>query len=196
MNTKTIEDCLELLVGLQNAPPGQFSVNREDYNILTSIGRQVVRGIGLTDRQYALVKTKLLTYSDMFEDDLSNALNCLRIPLRELNREKTIKLVYNEAKELCIAVKFIFNKKLLNAIEKAKIGTSGHLYSSQKKIHYFPFNEKNAHQVIKNFKDSNFNIEPELISYYEKVEAMSNNKEDYIPGIYSFKLKNFFHSYF
>lgn len=190
MNTKTIEDCLELLVGLQNAPHGQFSVKKEDYNILTSIGRQVVRGIGLTDRQYALVKTKLLTYSDMFEDDLSNALNCLRIPLRELNREKTIKLVYNEAKELCIAVKFIFNKKLLNAIEKAKIGTSGHLYSSQKKIHYFPFNEKNAHQVIKNFKDSNFNIEPELISYYEKVEAMSNNKEDYIPGIYSFKLKN------
>ena len=43
MNTETIEDCLELLVGLQNAPAGQFTVKTEDYNILTSIGRQVVK---------------------------------------------------------------------------------------------------------------------------------------------------------
>ena len=190
MNTETIEDCLELLVGLQTAPQGQFVVRKEDYNILTSIGRQVVRGIGLTDRQYELVKTKLLTYNDMFEHDLSKSLNSLRIPLRHLNREKTIKLVHNDVGELCIAVKFIFNKRLLNAIEKAKIGVAGHLYNSQKKIHYFPFNEKNTYQVIKNFKNSNFNIQEELLSYFEKVEAMSNNKEDYIPGIYSFKLKN------
>jgi hypothetical protein len=85
MNTETIEDCLELLVGLQNAPDGQFTVKTEDYNILTSIGRQVVRGIGLTDRQHELVKTKLLTYSDMFEHDLSKSLNSLRIPVRHLN---------------------------------------------------------------------------------------------------------------
>jgi hypothetical protein len=191
MNTETIEDCLELLVGLQNAPTGQFVVRTEDYNILTSIGRQVVRGIGLTDRQYELVKTKLLTYSDMFEHDLSKSLDSLRIPLRHLNREKTIKLVnYGQDNELYIAVKFIFHKRHLTAIEKAKTGIIGHLYDSKQKVHYFPFTEKNTYQIIKHFKNNNFNIEHELLSYFEKVETMNNNKEDYIPGIYSFKLKN------
>ena len=96
MNTKTIEDCLELLVGFQTAPKGMFTIKKEDYNILTSIGRQVVRGIGLTDRQHELLKTKLLSYSDMYEDDITKSLDNLRIPLRKLNREKTIKLVHNQ----------------------------------------------------------------------------------------------------
>ena len=74
MNTKTIEDCLELLVGFQTAPKGMFTIKKEDYNILTSIGRQVVRGIGLTDRQHELLKTKLLSYSDMYEDDITKSL--------------------------------------------------------------------------------------------------------------------------
>tara|TARA_B100001057_G_scaffold273907_1_gene274188 strand:- start:7739 stop:8950 length:1212 start_codon:yes stop_codon:yes gene_type:complete len=190
MNTETIEDCLELLVGFQTAPKGMFTIKREDYNILTSLGRQVVRGIGLTDRQHELLKTKLLSYNDMFENDITKSFDNLRVPLRQLNREKTIKLVYNDSDELCIAVKFIFNKKLLTAIEKAKVGAVGHLYNSKEKIHYFPFNELNVYQVISNFKNNNFDIEAELYEYFQKVEAMSNNQDDYVPGIYSFKLKN------
>ena len=197
MNTKTIEDCLELLVGFQTAPKGMFTIKKEDYNILTSIGRQVVRGIGLTDRQHELLKTKLLSYSDMYEDDITKSLDNLRIPLRKLNREKTIKLVHNQlpsilgaSEELWIAVKFIFNKKFLTATEKAKVGSVGHIYDSKEKIHYFPFNENNVYQVIANFQNYNFDIETELFEYFQKVEAMSNNEDDYVPGIYSFKLKN------
>ncbi len=190
MNTKTIEDCLELLVGFQNAEPGKFTMKKEDYTILTSIGRQTVRGIGLTDRQHALLKTKLVCYNDMYDHNIHDSLDNLRIPLRKLDREKSITLQYNNAEELVIAVKFIFNKKLINAIEKAKSGTQGHIYDSKNKIHYFPFNEQNVFKVIQNFKNSNFDIQPELLTFYEKVEAMSNNEDDYIPGIYSFKLKN------
>ena len=36
----------------------------------------------------------------------------------------------------------------------------------------------------------NFNIESDLDKIYEKVHMMQNNKKDYIPGIYGFKLKN------
>ncbi len=190
MNTETIEDCLELLVGFQTSEPGKFTMKKEDYTILTSMARQTVRGIGLTDRQHALLKTKLVCYVDQYEKSIHESLDNLRIPLRQLNREKSIKLEYNNAEELVIAVKFIFNKKLINAIEKAKSGTQGHIYDSKNKVHFFPFNEQNLYNVINNFKNSNFDIQPELLDYYEKVEAMSNNEDDYIPGIYSFKLKN------
>ena len=84
---RSIEDCIELLVGLQSDPNIIAECKPEDYKILTSIGRQVFKGIGLTDRQYALVKTKLIEYSDMFNYNLEVSFNTLRIPLRELNIE-------------------------------------------------------------------------------------------------------------
>ena len=124
MNTKTIEDCLELLVGFQNAEPGKFTMKKEDYTILTSIGRQTVRGIGLTDRQHALLKTKLVCYNDMY-DPTYTILDNQRI-LKKI-RQKNPTLQYNNAEELVIAVKFISQQKLINAIEKAKSAPHSHM---------------------------------------------------------------------
>ena len=59
MSIKTIEDCLETLVGLVDETTGQHVIDNNDYSILTSIGRQVFRGIALTDRQYEVVKSKI-----------------------------------------------------------------------------------------------------------------------------------------
>ena len=189
MIERTVEDCLELLVGLQDSTPDKFKLKNEDYTILTSIARQVYKGVGLTDRQYELIKTKLISYQEMFDFELTSSLDVLRIPIRKLNREKTIQLVSFETGTV-IAVRFIFNKRLISQIEKVKHEATEHSYSSIDKVHYFPFNEHNMFCVIKNFKNSNFDIEPDLLTYFNKVEAMHNNKEDHIPGIYSFKLKN------
>ena len=59
MSIKTIEDCLETLVGLVDETTGQHVIDNNDYSILTSIGRQVFTGIALTDRQYEVVKSKI-----------------------------------------------------------------------------------------------------------------------------------------
>ena len=189
----TVEDCLELLVGIQDSPSDKFTVRNEDYSILTSIARQVFKGTGLTDRQHELVKTKLLSYKDMFSHNLTESINTLRIPLRELNREKSIIITSKFGPldaETFIAIRFIFNKRLLSNIEKVKSVATGHSYDSIDKIHYFPFNERNVLCVVQHFKNSNFDIQPELLTYFDKVEKMNNNKEEHIPGIYSFKLKN------
>jgi hypothetical protein len=190
ITTRSIEDCIELLVGLQSDPNVIAECKPEDYKILTSIGRQVFKGIGLTDRQYVLVKTKLIEYSDMFNYNLEESFNTLRIPLRELNREKTINLVTNDDQELLIAIQFIFNKRLLASIEKTKNESTDHNYDSVNKIHYFPLTEKNVFSIINNFKNNKFIIQDELLTYFKKVEKMNNEKDKYIPGIYSFKLKN------
>ena len=64
---KTIEDCRELLVGLQDDPNNQFELLEVDGTILSSIGRQVCKGIALTDRQLDVVKNKLsTTYRSQF----------------------------------------------------------------------------------------------------------------------------------
>ena len=65
MLTNTIEDCLEILAGFRKESEG-FSLMKEDYTIMHSIAKQVFKGTALTDRQFALMQTKLLAYEDQF----------------------------------------------------------------------------------------------------------------------------------
>ena len=187
----TVEDCLELLIGIQESPKDSFKVETVDYKLLTSIGKQVFTGIPLTDRQHELIKTKLKFYEDQFIAagyNLNDCLDNLRMPLRELDRTRYIKIVEQNDEEV-IAVRFIFNKKLISRMEKIK-HSMPHLYDDNDKIHYFPFNERNAFIIIEQFKDSNFEIDTSLLDYYTKVKEIDNNQNKYVPGIYSFKLEN------
>lgn len=187
----TVEDCLELLIGIQESPKDSFKVETVDYKILTSIGKQVFTGIPLTDRQLELIKTKLKFYEDQFIAagyNLDDCLDKLRMPLRELDRTRSIKVIEQNNEEV-IAVRFIFNKKLISKMEKIK-HSMPHLYDDKDKIHYFPFNERNAFIIIEQFKDSNFEIDSSLLDYYTKVKEIDNNQNKHVPGIYSFKLEN------
>ena len=61
---ESIEDCLEHLV---------FNTTKnvlleDDVTIVTSIARQVSRGMALTDRQYNLMQEKLSVYSKDFKE--------------------------------------------------------------------------------------------------------------------------------
>ena len=70
----TCESCLSLLTGIIIPKPMfpkeenfGFVLETSDAKILKSIAKQVSKGIAMTDRQYALVKRKLITYKDQFE---------------------------------------------------------------------------------------------------------------------------------
>ena len=56
----TCEDCLSFLIS-------NNSLSIEDKGILTSINRQLLKKIALTDRQYALLKGKLLNYKRVWQ---------------------------------------------------------------------------------------------------------------------------------
>ena len=63
-----IEDYLELFVGLHKEQKAfKFFATKNDEVLMFSLGRQVMRGISLTDRQYELAKRKLLEYKEQFE---------------------------------------------------------------------------------------------------------------------------------
>lgn len=202
----TLEDHLELLVGLKGQ--GKFSLETSDISILQSIGRQVFKGTALTDRQYELVKEKLSKYKDQFsalEYDVEHSFNTLRMPLREIDRTKYVKIVShldavgpNEVYESYkqnwqwIKVRFPFSKKLIVAIEEISRTTPSGKYYHKKGSHehYFHFNEKNIFEVVEMFQPKNFEIDDELLELYQRLKTMNNNKDQYIPGIYNFKLKN------
>ena len=60
----TIEDCLEVIAGLSCNT--SIEIEKSDKTIMYSIARQVYKGSALTDKQFALMKTKLAAYKSQF----------------------------------------------------------------------------------------------------------------------------------
>jgi hypothetical protein len=193
----TCEDVVELLVS------SQYTLEKSDINLIHSLARQTMKGVAYTDRQYALAKEKVLFYRDQIESlgntNIDLCIETLRLPLRKIDRSRWIKLVdsqgpnrvYEGDKSPFIAVRFIFQKKLISNIDSIKQSLGVGDYDKEEKIHYFPFSEQAAYEIVSNFNESNgFDVDPQLKEYYEKLLDMKNNKQKYIPGIYKFELKN------
>lgn len=191
MNTEivTIEDLLETLAGLKGQ--AQIQIESKDATIMYSIARQVYRGIALTDRQYDVVKQKLEDYKDQFLiSNFDSAIETLRSPLRHIDRSKYIKL--EELDNLVyLKIRFPFSKKLIVKMQEIVSNTRwGYHHTKGSHEHLVEATEVNVFNTVEAFKESNFEIEAEILEYYEKLLDIKNNKENYVPGIYNYKLKN------
>jgi len=195
----TIEDCLEILVGLKL--DYKFDLNLNDRNILSSIGRQVFRKIPLTDRQFKLVSTKILSYKDNFDKagivNFDEAINNLRMPLREIDRSKYITIVdsvksYAQAEGRdtykadwkWIKIRFPFSKKDIVKIEEI-VNNHRKEYEHQRGSHehYFRLTENTAFSIVEKFKDKSFVIDKEIVEIYDNVFEIKQNVEKHIPCI-------------
>jgi hypothetical protein len=195
----TVEDYLETLVGLRTDE--KFEIDRSDQNFVRSIGRQVFKGVSLTDRQCDAVKEKLIKYEDQFISNgyasLKNNLDRLRFPVREIDRSRWIKIVddaeniilSSEEKGPWIAVRFSFQKKLISAIEeiRRKLEDSPK-YNAITKVQYFEYNERNLYEIVTAFKDKNFVLDEQVLTLYQSISKFT--KEDSVPGIFNYKIKN------
>lgn len=207
----TVEDCLEIMTGYSEilvSPP--FELLERDKKILQSIASKTFKGVGLTDRQLVVVKKILLSnYALQFVDrgiDLFKSLEQLRGPLRELDRSTFIKIkkvsdvpqlnqVINRGnfgiEHKVIMLRFPFNMsyaRLVNDIKKKFSYDSRYLNYDN---HYlFPYEEKYVYHLVHSFKSKIKDIDLELITAYEKICAIKENSNQYIPGIYDYKIRN------
>lgn len=182
----TVEDYIEVLAGVQSGGDS-INLDRSDYNLIGSLARQTFKGIPYTDRQCDLAKNKIIYYKDQLNltDFTVNDLDKLRMPLREIDRSRWIKLEETSQGE-SIAVRFTFQKKLISALEKLSI--KPYHYDKVRKIQYFLYSEKSLFDVVNAFKDRNFDIDPGVQDVYDKINLF--NKEETVPGLYNYKLKN------
>lgn len=191
----TIEDCLEVLTGLRKHNL-KFNINSSDATIINSIARQVFKGTALTDRQYALMTSKLLDYKDQFENNsitgFDMALTKLRKDLRVIDRSKYIKVVTNEEipfptdkKIRYIKIKFPFSKnmigKITNCVSKCLIKNYYHEKGSHE--HYFVFNELCTKTIVEEFQNSMFEIDNEILAFYKQIKEIADNVHLNLPVI-------------
>jgi|TARA_R110000764_G_scaffold103788_1_gene189420 hypothetical protein len=199
MKLITIEDCIEALAGTHEHIVCSKEIEFSDKGLIYSLARQTVRGTAYTDRQRELAISKATHYKSILEEvdiDVTTSVTQLRMPLRSIDRSRWIKLKnqmqslipFNNPDEQYIAVRFSFQKKLISALEN--INSKPIHYDKINKTHYFEYNERTLHNVVSALTNKGFEIQPELQERYEILEMMNNNKKNYVPGIYSLKLKN------
>ena len=199
MKLITIEDCIEALAGTHEHIVCSKEIESSDKSLIYSLARQTVNGTAYTDRQHELAISKATHYKSILEEvdiDVTTSVTQLRMPLRSIDRSRWIKLknieqsliTFNKPDEQYIAVRFSFQKKLISALEN--INSKPIHYDKINKTHYFEYNERTLHNVVSALTNKGFEIQPELQERYEILEMMNNNKKNYVPGIYSLKLKN------
>ena len=196
----TVEDYIEILAGLQKCET-KFELEKSDYNLITSFGRQTFKGIGFTDRQLELAKSKIDYYSDKLEEagytDIELAKDSLRLPIRSIDRSRWIKIfdhptgmIYESSdKGQWIGVRFTFQKKLISCLEeiKKRIKQDSY-YDKVEKIHFFKYSEYNLYCLVDIFKEKNFEISEEVQNIYDKLSKL--NKYDFVPCVMDGKLHN------
>lgn len=196
IHDNTAESCIEILSGVH--PHHDYDgvdVNNNDKHLIMSLTKQTFKGIAYTDRQYELVKSKILLYKNVLENldiDVDKCISTLRKDIRHIDRSKWIGIREIDNVNY-IAVRFTFNKKLISALESLRTSGISKLKlqnNTDNKISYYNLSEINIYKIIQILKDRNFKIEDNINSQYEKIEMMMENKKNYLPGIYGFKLKN------
>jgi hypothetical protein len=169
-----------------------IGVNDSNKQILESINSQCRKGIALTDRQYALVKEKLLEKLDNFTGD-----EPLKIPLRKIDRRKFIKFATNDEIDgfhtsnlnkqswIWIKVRFPFHKKLIIKIDelkhKIRNGNTNYFHKKGSHTHYFRVMNDTVYNVVSTFIASNFEIDADVLDYFKKCKAIVDAKDEYIP---------------
>lgn len=196
----TIEDCLEILVGLQKHDL-TFEIDSSDRAIIESVARQVFRKTAMTDRQYALMKEKLSKYKSQFESQdvvgFDRALDKLRNSLREIDRSKYITIVNypdnilipSDERGKFIKIRFPFKKSDIALIDQIN-NVKDYYHNKGSHEHYFVLNEINTYNLLSRFVDKNYKIDTELLELYQKIIDIRSQEQDYLPGIYQGELKN------
>jgi len=184
--TQTIEDALEILGGTRLRAVN-IRIDIGEVNLVRSLAKQVLRGTALTDRQLDLAIKKIEKYRQGLEqnfirvDDLLTA-KPLRMPLRQIDRTQTISLIVDSNKKMKILIKFVFSKKfagLWNALQEEL-----NVVAEEKKGEkHLSFNEQDFYKIVNALQPMGFTLSPNAQMYYEKIDEISENPENYVPYV-------------
>ena len=188
--TQYIEDILHLLVDT-------IGINDNDNQILSSISKQCKKGTALTDRQYELVKNKLESKADvLLQHDIVLGEYETRLPIREIDRSKYIKVVtlseikdnvYETYKsnEVWFKVRFPFSKKhivkLESVISKCRRRGKNYIHNKGSHEHYFKKDPNIALALVEAFEKCDFDIEDQIVDMAEKSKTIKDSYKDYLP---------------
>lgn len=183
----TIEDTIEILAGVRPRTVN-IRLDRTDVKIIVSLGKQMIRKVALTDRQFDLALKKIEKYQDGLERcgvdvDQVLTLKTLKWPIRHIDRTQAIYLDKDpDSNKPIILVKYVFSKKFAEiwAMLEERLTACTHLDKNIKQISY---TEKNLYLTVVAMQELNFDISDEIYEIFEKIEKIMEHPETVVPYI-------------
>jgi hypothetical protein len=181
----TVEDTIEILSGVTPRPVN-IRIDIADIKIITSLGRQLLRNVALTDRQLELSLKKIEKYRHGLEQcgiavDEVLTLKTLRMPIRELDRTQMIYLDTDaETNKPVIRVKYVFSKKFAEIWANVEEHLTIHR-QFDKNIKQTTYTEKNLYAIVKALSPLGFDVSEDIREIYEKIEKILEKPENYAP---------------
>lgn len=181
----TVEDTIQVLAGALPRPIN-IRLDTADIKLITSLSKQLLRHIALTDRQLDLSLKKIEKYRSSLEQcqvDVTAVLTLktLKWPLRVIDRSQHIWIEQHaDTKKTQILVKYVFSKKFAEIWSKIEehTDTFGQGDKSIKKISY---TERNLYHVVKGLRAMQFTSSDEVLEIYEKLEKILENPDLFVP---------------
>ena len=193
----TIEDALEILSGVTTRLVN-IRLDQTDRTLIKSLGSQVYKSTALTDRQLSLAINKIEKYKEglianSVDVDSVIQLKQLRMPLREIDRTRSIQIVALDDKKHAIRVQYPFSKKLAQVwdeLQQQLLGTVTDL-KTHKLVTY---TEKNLLLVVNTLSTHDFDVSADVNELVSKIGKISECGENYLPTVNlidgEFKLEN------
>lgn len=184
--SQSVENCLVLL------SENSSRMDSRDKNLICSLANQVLKCIGLTDRQLGLARKKIDEYAALLEEigiNVEYARETVVLPIRSLDRSRWIRFDTSDD-SVKITVRFLFAKKLISAIEQLRkhIPKDQKIYDAESKTWTFNYTESNLYNIVNIFKPYKFEIDKDLLNIYDQLCEL--DPEQIVPGVYNGKIKN------
>ena len=202
MPVNTIEDCLEHLVGyharMDDLP---YDLHEDNVKVIRSVAKQVYKGKALTEKQFYMCNKILQDYyvTEFHKNgiDITEAVHEHREPFRQVDKSFWIKIVrqkdyvQNSTDEKRLAIRFPFNRKMIDAIDRLK-RLAPDSYSYHEHTHFFEPTERNITRVVEvaNTITANWEISDEIQQVYKECLEYEKTRHNYIPGVYNTEVRN------
>lgn len=192
---KTIEDCVKLLI--ENG-----GIETSDRPIMNSIYRQIVKNVALTDRQYTMLKQKLVKYRNGINQhgDFDLAVVQTSMPIRSVNRSKIIRIGdisedtqgtwmstprVDRKESLWVEIRFPFHKKTIQKIKEfvKQFHPSNYYHKSGSNSHFFILSENTIVPILETLGSRNFEVDQDVLDYYNEVKAIESSAQEFLPMI-------------
>ncbi len=166
------------------------SVPVRDKKILSSLARQIISGHFLTENQSKLLVKILKENYNSVQLAYGSEVPSLEeptwsSPFRVI--EQLRKIFISRDVEKHILIEFTYNKKLRQVVTELNKVIDGQMISVNSKQYAIPLTEKNIYNVIKTFKPYKFDVDQNLLVFFEEISEIIKKQENVFDV---FNLKN------
>ena len=180
-----IEDLI-LSISFFNTIP--CDLNRFDKPIMTSIADQCIKGVGLTNKQVALVMKILSKYSPQLANSIPNVQAILQSPtfrlaIREVNSATRISIIDCSKLGKTIKLEFPYSEEKVAYIRQNRSTIGDPHWDDTQRAWIFPLSEISLVFLLSfiNFDSTKYDIDPVLNDLLDQTRNIINAAEQHAP---------------